>query len=110
MENEDLQRRMQADPEAQQRAMEQKREQEERRQHIILQILTHDARERLSRIAMVKPDKARQIEDMLVNAAQTGRLSEKVDEQKLISLLEQISEKAKKTTVIMKRRTIEDDD
>eukprot|EP01133_Synstelium_polycarpum_P018044 gene18044-21539_t len=48
---------------------------------------------------MVKPDKARQIEDMIINAAQTGRLTEKVDEPKLISLLEQISEKSAKTTI-----------
>eukprot|EP01132_Coremiostelium_polycephalum_P005984 gene5984-7455_t len=96
--------------EAQQRQAEQKREIEERRQHIITQILTHDARERMSRIAMVKPDKARQIEDMLIRSAQTGQISEKVDEQKLISLLEQISGKEKKTTITMKRRTIEDDD
>ncbi|EFA77623.1 hypothetical protein PPL_12230 [Heterostelium album PN500] len=105
------QRAMQnSNPEQQQRAEQQRRENEEKRKHILAQILTPAARERLSRIAMVKADKARQVEDMIINAAQTGRLQEKVDEPKLISLLEQISEKATKTNIIMKRRTIDDDD
>jgi len=59
---------------------------------------------------MVRPEKSRQVEDLIISAAQRGQLNEKVDEPKLISLLEQISEKAPKTTITMKRRTIEDDD
>ena len=33
----------------------------------------------VSRIALVKPDKARGVEDVLLRAAQTGGISEKVD-------------------------------
>ncbi|KAK5583209.1 hypothetical protein RB653_004800 [Dictyostelium firmibasis] len=98
------------DPEAQQRQEAQRQEANERRADILLQILTSDARERLSRIAIVKPEKSRQVEDLIIRAAQTGQLREKVDENKLISLLEQLNEKTKKTTITMKRRTIEDDD
>ncbi|KAF2074763.1 hypothetical protein CYY_003951 [Polysphondylium violaceum] len=89
----------QFDPEVAQRQEQQRRENEERRQHILVQILTPQARERLSRIAMVRPEKARQVEDLIIAAAQRGQLAEKVDEPKLISLLEQISEKAPKTTI-----------
>jgi len=95
--------------EAQQREVA-KKEQEERRQSILIAILTSDARERLSRVALVKPDKARSVEDMIIRAAQTGQLGGKVDEQRLISLLEQISEKEKKTKITIKRRTVDDDD
>ncbi|KAN0031454.1 hypothetical protein ACTFIV_005318 [Dictyostelium citrinum] len=98
------------DPEAQQRQEAQRQEANERRTGILIQILTPDARERLSRIAIVKPEKSRQVEDLIIRAAQTGQLTEKVDENKLISLLEQLNEKTKKTTITMKRRTIEDDD
>jgi len=82
--------------EAQQKEAE-RREQEEKRKAILQQILEPAARERLSRIALVKPEKARGVEDLILRAAQSGQLGEKVNEQRLISLLEQLSEKEKKT-------------
>ncbi|EGC35789.1 hypothetical protein DICPUDRAFT_24772, partial [Dictyostelium purpureum] len=82
-----------------QRQESQRRDMEERRQHILSQILLPAARERLSRIAIVKPETARQVEDIIINAAQRGQLAEKVDDAKLISLLEQMNEKTKKTTI-----------
>jgi len=96
--------------EAQQQKEQQRQEQEERRQMMLQQILTGQARERLSRIKLVKPDKARGVEDLLIRAAQTGQIGEKVDENRLISLLEQLSEKEKKTTITIKRRSALDDD
>lgn len=59
----------------------------------------------MSRVALVKPEKARGVEDMIIRAAQSGQLGGKVDEQKLISLLEQISSQKKETkiTVILKQ-------
>jgi programmed cell death protein 5 len=36
------------------------------------------ARERLARIALVKPDKARGVENMILGAAQRGQLGERV--------------------------------
>eukprot|EP01098_Paradermamoeba_levis_P011503 TRINITY_DN4936_c0_g3_i2.p1 TRINITY_DN4936_c0_g3~~TRINITY_DN4936_c0_g3_i2.p1 ORF type:complete len:146 (+),score=48.98 TRINITY_DN4936_c0_g3_i2:55-438(+) len=89
---------------------ERMREIEERRNYILQQILLPEAKDRLTRIAMVKPEKARQVEDVLINAAQTGQLSSKVDEQKLISLLGQISEQKAKTTVKFTRRAVDDDE
>jgi len=90
---------------------EAKQEMEERRKAILLQILTSEARERLSRISLVKPEKARQVEDILIRSAQMGQLVEKVDEAKLISFLEQLNEKTKKETkVTIQRRHHADDD
>uniref|UniRef100_A0ACD5U055 Uncharacterized protein n=2 Tax=Avena sativa TaxID=4498 RepID=A0ACD5U055_AVESA len=97
----------------QQKAQEDaKQEAEERRQMMLAQILSSEARERLSRIALVKPDKARGVEDVVLRAAQTGGISEKVSEERLISLLEQINTHTSKQTkvTIQRRRSVLDDD
>eukprot|EP00742_Colponemidia_sp_Colp-10_P006401 GILJ01006859.1.p1 GENE.GILJ01006859.1~~GILJ01006859.1.p1 ORF type:complete len:151 (-),score=27.17 GILJ01006859.1:124-525(-) len=93
------------------RQSEQKQEMEDRRRMMLMQLLNNDARERLSRIALVKPDKARKIEDMLISAAQRGQLNEKITEPKLVQMLEQINEVAtKETKITFKRRTFDDED
>ncbi|CAL9128998.1 unnamed protein product [Musa textilis] len=98
----------------QQKAQEEaKREAEEHRQLMLSQILSAQARERLARIALVKPEKARGVEDVLLRAAQMGQLSEKVSEERLISLLEQINNqtsKQTKVTIQRRRSVLEDDD
>ncbi|XP_010540551.1 PREDICTED: DNA-binding protein DDB_G0278111-like isoform X2 [Tarenaya hassleriana] len=90
---------------------EARRDAEERRQMMLTQILSSEARERLARIALVKPDKARGVEDVVLRAAQTGQIVEKVSEERLISLLEQInSQTTKQTKVTIQRRRGVDDD
>ncbi|KAI0522846.1 hypothetical protein KFK09_005231 [Dendrobium nobile] len=100
--------------EGQQNAQEDaKREAEERRQLMLSQILSVQARERLARIALVKPDKARGVEDVILRAAQTGQITEKVSEERLISILEQINTqttKQTKITIQRRRSVLEDDD
>lgn len=49
----------------------------------------------VSRVALVKPEKARGVEDLIISAAQRGQVST-VDEPQLISLLEQIKDKEQK--------------
>ncbi|KAJ0622889.1 putative PDCD5-like superfamily protein [Helianthus annuus] len=96
-----------ADPELE--AIRQRRMQElmaqrggadERRQMMLSQILSSQARERLARIALVKPEKARGVEDVILRAAQMGQIVEKVSEEKLISLLEQINTQTTKQTKV----------
>ncbi|NP_001316052.1 DNA-binding protein [Solanum lycopersicum] len=90
-----------------------KREADERRQMMLSQILTSEARARVARIALVKPDKARGVEDVILRAAQYGQITEKVSEQKLIELLEQINTqttKQTKVTIQRRRNVLEDDD
>ncbi|KAI3456061.1 hypothetical protein Pfo_012724 [Paulownia fortunei] len=79
---------------------------------ILTQILTSEARARLARIALVKPEKARGVEDVIIKAAKMGQIVEKVSEERLISLLEQINtQTTKETKVIIKRRSsVLDDD
>eukprot|EP00123_Amoebidium_parasiticum_P007465 comp18140_c1_seq1/m.18877 comp18140_c1_seq1/g.18877 ORF comp18140_c1_seq1/g.18877 comp18140_c1_seq1/m.18877 type:complete len:132 (-) comp18140_c1_seq1:272-667(-) len=91
---------------------EARRKQEaEMRNTVLLQILTQDARARLGRIAVIKPEKARGVEDMLIRLAQSGQLGGKVDEQQLIGLLDQVAEATtKKTTIHYQRRKVDSDD
>ncbi|CAH8640358.1 unnamed protein product [Schistosoma intercalatum] len=50
---------------------------QEIRASILAQILDQDARARLNTIAITKPEKAKMVENMLINMAQTGRLGPK---------------------------------
>ncbi|MFS7905484.1 putative PDCD5-like superfamily protein [Helianthus anomalus] len=84
-------------PKAQEEA---KSEADERRQMMLSQILSSQARERLSSIALVKPEKARGVEDVILRAAQMGQIVGKVSEEKLISLLEQIHTQTTKQTKV----------
>ncbi|XP_076960556.1 uncharacterized protein LOC143636971 [Bidens hawaiensis] len=99
-------------PEQQQAQEEAKSEADERRQMMLSQILTSQARERLARIALVNPEKARGVEDVILRAAQMGQIVEKISEEKLISLLEQINTQTTKQTkvTIQRRRSVLDDD
>ncbi|KAJ3290328.1 hypothetical protein HK104_006847 [Borealophlyctis nickersoniae] len=84
---------------------------EEMRRGMLIQILDNEARERLARIKIVKEDKARAVEDMLIRMAQTGQLRGKVSEPQLIDMLEQLSEQHQKETKIKyNRRRFDDSD
>jgi programmed cell death protein 5 len=50
---------------------------------------------------MVKADKARAVEDLLIRMAQTGQLRGKVSESQLIEILEQINQQQKPETKIV---------
>jgi len=89
-----------------------KRQQEEQLRLIMAQVLTSEARERLNRIRVVKPEKARQVEEIILRNAQMGRLGGHVDEDKLKQLLEQIRDKESenRTKITFRRRTYFDDE
>ncbi len=59
---------------------------------MLAQILSPEARERLARIRIVKEDKARGVEEMLIRMAQTGQIRGKVSESSLIEILGQVNE------------------
>ncbi|KPV76470.1 uncharacterized protein RHOBADRAFT_64759 [Rhodotorula graminis WP1] len=65
-------------------------QEDERRRAAMSQILSSEARERLSRIALVKPDRARAIEQLLMRMAQSGQLRGRVSEDQLIDVLDQV--------------------
>ncbi|KAI9312948.1 PDCD5-related protein [Dichotomocladium elegans] len=89
-----------------------KEQMEEMRRTMLYQILDNSARERLARIQMVKADKARAVEDLLLRLAQSNQLRNKVSEQQLIDLLGQINQQepsASQTRIVYNRRRFDDD-
>ncbi|KAI8324561.1 DNA-binding TFAR19-related protein [Martensiomyces pterosporus] len=89
----------------------QKSQQEEARQNMLAQVLSREARERLGRIAMVKPEKARAVEDMLLRMARMGQIRNKVSEDELKEMLEQINaEHHTETKIIYNRKGFDDSD
>jgi len=93
-----------------------KAQEEQMRRDIMTTVLDTGARERLSRIALVSPERSQQIESIILRMAQSGQLRGRVSESQLIDLLEQMEEgegktaAAKKTTILYQRRKDLDDD
>ncbi|ODQ50514.1 DNA-binding TFAR19-related protein [Saitoella complicata NRRL Y-17804] len=86
---------------------------EDARGTILAQILAPAARERLRRIELVRADRARGVENMLIQMARTGQIRQKVSEEELIGLLEEISgqeSKRNQTKIVMQRRRDLDED
>ena len=50
---------------------------------------------------MVKPEKARAIEDLIIRMAQTGQIRAKLEENQLIELLAQLEPEAKPAKVVV---------
>jgi programmed cell death protein 5 len=46
---------------------------------MLTSILTPEARERLNRVSLVKPENARAVEDHLIRLARAGKISSKVN-------------------------------
>ncbi|KAK0502736.1 PDCD5-related protein [Armillaria luteobubalina] len=95
---------------------EAKRAQEEQmRRDVMVTVLDTAARERLSRIALVSPERSQQIEGILMRMVQSGQLRGRVSENQLIELLDQVEEAqgaktAKKSTIVYQRRKDIDED
>lgn len=76
------------------------------------QILTPEARDRLHRISLVKPDRARYLEDSLIQAVRSGQLrggsgpAGRISEADLIGMLEELGEQEekRKTKIVFQRR------
>uniref|UniRef100_A0A673J0Q4 Programmed cell death protein 5 n=1 Tax=Sinocyclocheilus rhinocerous TaxID=307959 RepID=A0A673J0Q4_9TELE len=83
----------------------------EMRNSILAQVLDQSARARLSNLALVKPDKAKAVENYLIQMARFGQLGGKITEAGLIEILEKVSQQTeKKTTVKFNRRRVMDSD
>lgn len=62
------------------------------------QILTYEARQRLSRLRLVKPEFVEQIELQLIQIAQSGRVKLPIDDRQLKQILIQLQSKRKEIT------------
>ncbi|QSL64576.1 hypothetical protein MERGE_001877 [Pneumocystis wakefieldiae] len=67
------------------------------------------ARDRLTRIALVNSNRARDVENILLRKAQEGLLQQKVSESNLISLLNQLKDEKKETKIIFNRQAFDED-
>eukprot|EP00127_Corallochytrium_limacisporum_P003965 Clim_evm14s156 gene=Clim_evmTU14s156 len=100
------------DDEKRRQMQEQAEKAEEMRASFLANFLDQEARARLNTIAMVKPEKAKELEGMIVSMARGGRLAGKLTEKQLVSMLEQIDAGSKKSSsgVKFERRAFDDDD
>lgn len=73
--------------EAAEEAQRRQQEEQARREAILRQILTSEARERLSRIRIARPDQAQALEQQLVALAQSGRLNKKLTDEDIKAVL-----------------------
>lgn len=119
----------------QQMQMEAQRQREAQRDAMLAQLLTSEARERrlfnsittqghaatkvshtkqqtVARVALVKPENARAVGDIVIQNAMSGRIQARVDENELIRLLEQVSQHLDKhvTVEFVRRRVLDEDD
>lgn len=64
------------------------------------------------RVSLVKPEKAKQVEDSILQRAQRGQVREKVSEDVVIQMLQAGSESVqnKPSNVTFRRRALDDDD
>jgi len=69
---------------------DQKKEFEEQKKAILRKILTTEARERLGRIKVARPEIAENIENQLIMLAQSGRLKNKINDEQLRELLSKL--------------------
>lgn len=71
-------------------AQEQSRQLDAQRAMLMRQILTPEARERLSNLRMTRPDLVEHVENQLVMLVQSGRVTDKIDDYTLRQLLRRI--------------------
>ncbi|XP_017320579.1 programmed cell death protein 5 isoform X1 [Ictalurus punctatus] len=102
---------METDSSDEQGQQEAKQRETEMRNTILAQVLAQSARARLSNLALVKPDKAKAVENYLIQMARMGQLGGKISESGLIEILEKVSQQTeKKTTVKFNRQRVMDSD
>ncbi|WP_297521200.1 DNA-binding protein [Thermococcus sp.] len=92
----ELQKRYLEQQREQEEAMKQEMELEAQLDAIMRRILTPEARERLGRVKLVKPELARQVQLVLVQLYQAGQITEPIDDAKLKRILAQIDERTRR--------------
>ena len=74
-------------------------EMEAKKQALLRQILTPEARERLTTLRMSRKEMVEQLEYQLITLAQSGRLQSKIDDDQLKHLLTQMQPKKREPTI-----------
>jgi programmed cell death protein 5 len=74
-------------------------EMDAKKQALLRQILTPEARERLTTLKMSRKEMVEQLESQLITLAQGGRLQSKIDDERLKQLLVQLQPPKRETTI-----------
>lgn len=82
---------MQQQASMQQQEIDRQQQFDAQMQMALMQILEPEARERLSTIKLTKPDFARAVEQQLVVLAQNGRIKNKISDEQLKVILQQVT-------------------
>lgn len=97
---------------------EQKKEQEQRQEDMknsmLSQLLDQDARARLNTLKLSKPEKAQMVEGMIIRMAQMGQIGGKLNDAKLVQLLESLNQQMPRSNSSVKfdrrRAALDSDD
>ncbi|CAK9111844.1 Importin subunit alpha-6 (Karyopherin subunit alpha-5) [Durusdinium trenchii] len=88
-----------------------KRQEQEMKEEMLTRICTPEALDRLKRVGIVKPDVSTTVQNSLLNAARSGQLQSRVDEDQVKGMLEQVGQqKAAASRVKIQRKTYFDED
>merc|ERR1712241_490696 len=88
----------------QQKAKERQEQVMDMKNSILSQVLSQEARARLNPLMIANPEKGAQVENAIIQMAQTGQLGGKLSEEELIGLLERFAGSTKKSSVKFDRR------
>ncbi|KAH3669722.1 hypothetical protein OGATHE_002534 [Ogataea polymorpha] len=91
------------------------RNQNDPSQSILSQILEPEAKERLSRVRMVRPERVTSVESYLLRLFKSGAIRTKISESEIVEILERVSKEERKgneTKIVFDRRSThyEDED
>ena len=94
---------MQEQQAASQMQEEQKAALEAQKQAILRQILTEEARQRLTNVKLVRPELAEAVEVRLIQLAQQGAINDKLSDAQLKDILRKIQGQKRETKVDIRR-------
>jgi len=88
--------------------------QDEAKLSVLSQLLEPQARERLSRVRIVRPQRADQVEQYVMKLYSMGQISQKLTEKDIVQILDGISRDSQSSNpaneIVYDRRQIVDDD
>lgn len=91
----ELQQRAQAERELE----VQKQQLDLQKRSVLMEVLTPEARSRLANVKLARPEYAVQIENLIIQLAQTGQIRQKITDEQLKQILRKISAKRKDITI-----------
>ena len=84
----------------QQQQQQQAAQEDQRKQMLLAGVLDNGARSRLSSVALVKPERARMIENQIIQMVQSGRVQGQLGEETIVGMLKQIGSAQEKKAAV----------